>query len=69
MIQQGTISSNPTEILKDLVVVKFSEEGSRHKPAEAATWIHFVDFLMNVLVRVVIGYKLLQVYVCKGPGP
>ena len=45
MIQQGTISSNPTEILKDLVVVKFSEEGSRHKPAEAATWIHFVDFL------------------------
>ena len=45
MIQQGTISSNPTEILKDFVVVKFSEEGSRHKPATAATWIHFVDFL------------------------
>ena len=45
MIQQGTISFNPTEMLKDLVVVKYSEEGSSHKPAEAAKWIHFVDFL------------------------
>ena len=32
-------------MLKDLVVVKYSEEGSSHKPAEAATWNHFVDFL------------------------
>ena len=31
-------------MLKDLTI-KFSEEGSSHKPKEAATWFHFVDFL------------------------
>ena len=44
-------------MLKDLVIVKFSEEGSSHKK------------LLRQLVRGVIGYKLLQLYVCRGTGP
>ena len=33
------------QMLNDLVEVNFSEEGSSHKAAEAAAWIHFIDFL------------------------
>jgi len=39
------IDSVSTEMLKDLVEVNFSEEGSSRKAAEAAAWIHFIDFL------------------------
>ena len=56
VVQQGSISSDPTEILKDLVVVKFSEEGSRHNLLRLLHGFILLIFLMDVLVRGVIGY-------------
>ena len=34
-----------TEDLKDLFAVRYSEEGSKKRPAELQAWVHFCDFL------------------------
>ena len=47
-----------TEMLKDLVTIKFSEEGSNRKLAETAAWIHFIDFLDECAGKGFICYKL-----------
>ena len=57
-------------MLKDLVIVKFSNEGSSHQNLlRRLHGLISLIFVTNVLVRGVKGYKLLQVYVCRGTGP
>ena len=34
-----------SEVFKDLVVVKYSEQGSSFYPFEQQAWVHFIDFL------------------------
>ena len=34
-----------SEAFKDLVVVKYSEQGSSIYPFEQQAWVHFIDFL------------------------